>query len=407
MAQPAAVKETVFRWEGMDRQGHRLKGEMPAKNMLLLKAELRRQGIVPVKTRKKSALFSSARKKRIRPKDIAVFTRQAATMLRAGVPLVQSLEMIGRGHENPSMQELIVGIKNDVEAGSALAEALQKRPIYFDELYTSLVRAGEQAGALEELLEKIATYKERTESIKGKIKKAMFYPSAVIVAAVIVTSILLIFVIPQFRALFQSFGADLPAFTLFVIWLSEVFQSWWWAIFGSIGLAAYAFFEARRRSERFSRFLGRISLKVPILGDIFIKAAIARFARTLSVLFAAGVPLVEGMQSVAGATGNAVYSEAVMRMREQVSTGQQLQMAMRVTGLFPNMVIQMVQIGEESGSLESMLAKVADFYEEEVNNAVDALSSLIEPMVIMVLGVVIGGLVVAMYMPIFKLAAVI
>jgi type IV pilus assembly protein PilC len=405
MAQPA-VKDVIFRWEGMDRQGKRLKGEMPAKNVLLLKAELRRQGIVPLKTRQKSAMFGT-RKKRIKSKDIAVFTRQLATMVRAGVPLVQSLEMIGQGHENPAVQELVVGIKNDVEAGSALAEALKKRPLYFDELYTNLVQAGEQAGALEDLLEKIATYKERTESIKGKIKKAMFYPAAVIVAAAIVTSILLIFVIPQFRSLFQSFGADLPAFTLFVIWLSEVVQQWWWAIFGAIGLAGYAFYEAKRRSQKFARFLSRVSLKVPILGDIFVKAAIARFARTLSVLFAAGVPLVEGMQSVAGATGNALYSEAVMRMREQVATGQQLQMTMRVTGLFPNMVVQMVQIGEESGQLETMLAKVADFYEEEVNNAVDALSSLIEPIVIAVLGVIIGGLVIAMYLPIFKLAAVV
>ncbi len=405
MANQAAA-ETVFRWEGMDRQGNRLKGEMPAKNLLLLKAELRRQGIVPVRAKKKSALFG-ARKKRIKPKDIAIATRQLATMVRAGVPLVQSLEMIGRGHENPSIQELVIGIKNDVEAGSAFAEALEKRPLYFDELYTSLVRAGEQAGALDDLLEKIATYKERTESIKAKIKKAMFYPTAVIIAATIVTSILLIFVIPQFRALFQSFGADLPAFTLFVLWLSEVVQKWWWAIFSVIGLAGYAFYEAKRRSQKFARLLGRLSLKLPILGDIFVKAAIARFARTLSVLFAAGVPLVEAMQSVAGATGNAMYSEAVQRMREQVSTGQQLQMAMRVTGLFPNMVVQMVQIGEESGSLEQMLAKVADFYEEEVNNAVDALSTLIEPIVIGILGVVIGGLVIAMYLPIFKLAAVV
>ena len=402
----AALKETVFHWEGMDRQGNRLRGEMPAKNQMLLKAELRRQGVVPLKVRKKSALFA-ARKKSIKTKDLAVFTRQLSTMVAAGVPLVQALEMIGRGHENPSMQDLILGIKGDVEAGSSLAEALDKHPKYFDELYCNLVRAGEQAGALETLLNKIATYMEKTESIKGKIKKALFYPAAVVVAAFIVMAILLIFVIPQFQSLFENFGAELPAFTLFVINLSKIVQEWWWAIFGGIAAAGYGFYEFRRRSRKFARLLGQLSLKLPILGDIFIKAAIARFCRTLSVLFAAGVPLVEGMQSVAGATGNAIYQEAVLRMREQVATGQQLQMAMRLTGLFPNMVVQMVQIGEESGQLEDMLAKVADFYEEEVDNAVDALSSLIEPLIIGILGALIGGMVIAMYLPIFKLAAVV
>jgi type IV pilus assembly protein PilC len=402
----AALKETIFHWEGMDRQGNRLRGEMPARNQMLLKAELRRQGVVPLKVRKKSSVFT-ARKKSIRAKDLTVFTRQLSTMVAAGVPLVQALEMIGRGHENPSMQDLILGIKGDVEAGSSLAEALDKHPKYFDELYCNLVRAGEQAGALETLLNKIATYMEKTESIKGKIKKALYYPSAVIVAAFIVMAILLIFVIPQFQTLFKNFGADLPAFTLFVINLSKIVQEWWWAIFGGIAAVAYGLFEFRRRSRKFARLLGQLSLKLPILGDIFTKGAIARFCRTLSVLFAAGVPLVEGMQSVAGATGNAIYQEAVLRMREQVATGQQLQMAMRLTGLFPNMVVQMVQIGEESGQLEDMLAKVADFYEEEVDNAVDALSSLIEPIIIGILGTLIGGLVIAMYLPIFKLAAVV
>lgn len=402
----AALKETIFQWEGMDRQGNRLRGEMPAKNPMILKAELRRQGVVPLKVRKKSAMFA-ARKRSIKAKDLTVFTRQLSTMVAAGVPLVQALEMIGRGHENPSMQDLILGIKGDVEAGSSLAEALDKHPKYFDELYCNLVRAGEQAGALETLLNKIATYMEKTESIKGKIKKALYYPSAVIVAAFIVMAILLIFVIPQFQSLFQNFGADLPAFTLFVINLSKMVQEWWWAIFGGIAAVGYGLYEARRRSRKFARLLGQMSLKLPILGDIFIKGAIARFCRTLSVLFAAGVPLVEGMQSVAGATGNAIYQEAVLRMREQVATGQQLQMSMRLTGLFPNMVVQMVQIGEESGQLEDMLAKVADFYEEEVDNAVDALSSLIEPIIIGILGTLIGGLVIAMYLPIFKLAAVV
>jgi type IV pilus assembly protein PilC len=305
------------------------------------------------------------------------------------------------------MQELVLSIKNDVESGTALAEALAKHPLHFDELYTNLVRAGEQAGALETLLHKIASYKEKTESIKAKIKKAMFYPTAVIVVAFIVTAILLIFVIPQFESLFKGFGADLPAFTKLVIGLSRVFQDWWWAIFGAMGAAAYGFYEARRRSRKFAHFLDRASLKIPIIGVILNKAAIARYARTLSTMFAAGVPLVEAMESVAGATGNIVYSDAVLRMRDQVSTGQQLQLAMQMSNLFPNMVVQMVAIGEESGSLESMLGKVADFYEEEVDNAVDSLSSLLEPLIMAVLGILIGGLVIAMYLPIFKLASVV
>jgi type IV pilus assembly protein PilC len=401
-----AIKEVTYLWEGLDRQGKRLKGEMPAKSPTMLKAELRRQGLRPVKVRKKSELFGR-RKKKITSKDITVFSRQLATMMTAGVPVVQALELIGRGHEKPSMQELILAVKNDVESGSALAEALGKHPLYFDDLYCNLVRAGEQAGALETLLHKIASYKEKTESIKAKIKKAMFYPTAVIIVAFIVTAILMIFVIPQFESLFKSFGADLPAFTLLVMGISKIFQNWWWAIFGGMGGAAYGFFEARRRSRKFAHFLDRAFLKIPIIGAILTKAAIARYARTLSTLFAAGVPLVEAMESVAGATGNIVYSEAVLHMRDHVATGQQLQLAMQMSGLFPNMVVQMVAIGEESGSLESMLAKIADFYEEEVDNAVDSLSSLMEPIIMAVLGVLIGGLVIAMYLPIFKLGAVV
>jgi type IV pilus assembly protein PilC len=401
-----AIQEVTYVWQGLDRQGNRLKGEMPGKSPEVIKKELRRQGLRPVKVHKKSALFKR-RKKKIVSKDITFFSRQLATMMSAGVPIVQSLELIGRGHEKPSMQELVLAIKNDVESGTALTEALAKHPLQFDDLYTNLVHAGEQAGALETLLHKIASYKEKTESIKAKIKKAMFYPTAVIVVAFIVTAILLIFVIPQFESLFKGFGADLPAFTKLVIGLSRVFQDWWWAIFGAMGAAAYGFYEARRRSRKFAHFLDRASLKIPIVGVILNKAAIARYARTLATMFAAGVPLVEAMESVAGATGNVVYSDAVLRMRDQVATGQQLQLAMQMSSLFPNMVVQMVAIGEESGSLESMLAKVADFYEEEVDNAVDSLSSLLEPLIMAVLGILIGGLVIAMYLPIFKLAAVV
>jgi type IV pilus assembly protein PilC len=401
-----AIQQVIYLWEGLDRQGHRLKGEMPAKSPEAIKKELRRQGLRPVRVRKKSALFAR-RKKKVVSKDITFFSRQLATMMSAGVPVVQSLELIGRGHEKQSMQELVLSIKNNVESGTALAESLTQHPLYFDDLYCNLVRAGEQAGALEILLHKIATYKEKTESIKAKIKKAMFYPTAVIVVAFIVTTILMIFVIPQFESLFKGFGADLPAFTKLVIGLSQIFQDWWWAFFGGLSSAGYSFYEIRRRSRAFARFLDRALLKIPIVGVILTKAAIARFARTLSTMFAAGVPLVEALESVAGATGSSVYSEAVLRMRDQVATGQQLQLTMQMTNLFPNMVVQMVAIGEESGSLENMLAKVADFFEEEVDNAVDSLSSLLEPLIMAVLGILIGGLVIAMYLPIFKLAAVV
>ncbi len=406
MAQ-AAIKNGVFIWEGTDRKGSRVKGESRAANPAMVKADLRRQGISPLKVRKKSTLFSAGKSKKIVPKDIAVFARQLATMMSAGVPLVQSFEIIGRGHDNPGMQELILNVKSEVESGTTLADSFRKQPLHFDELVCNLVHAGEQAGILETLLDKIATYKEKTEALKAKIKKALFYPTAVIVVALIVTSILLIFVVPQFQDLFAGFGADLPAFTQMVINLSEWLQSNWWMVLLAIGAGAYGFIEGKKRSPKFNHFLDRISLKIPIVGEILTKAVIARYARTMSTMFAAGVPLVEAMESVAGAAGNALYSDGILQMRDSVATGQQLQLAMTQTGLFPNMVVQMVAIGEESGSLDAMLAKVADFYEQEVDDAVDGLTSLLEPLIMSVLGVLVGGLVVAMYLPIFKMGAVV
>jgi type IV pilus assembly protein PilC len=373
----------------------------------MVKADLRRQGIRPLKVRKKSALFANSKKRKITPKDIAIFMRQLATMMSAGVPLVQSFEIIGRGHENPSMQELVLAIKGDVESGSTLANALAKHPLYFDELVCNLVVAGEQAGILEGLLDKIATYKEKTEALKAKIKKALTYPTAVIVVAFIVTAILLMFVVPTFQDLFEGFGADLPAFTRMVINLSEWMQANWWLLILVLGGSGYGFIQAKKRSPKFAHGLDRVMLKMPIIGEILRKAVIARYARTLSTMFAAGVPLVEAMESVAGAAGNAVYRDAILQMRDNVATGQQLQLSMQQTGLFPNMVVQMVAIGEESSSLDSMLAKVADFYEQEVDDAVDNLSSLLEPMIMAILGILVGGLVVAMYLPIFKMGSAI
>ncbi|MEX2517048.1 MAG: type II secretion system F family protein [Gammaproteobacteria bacterium] len=402
-----AAKSVMFVWEGMDKSGKRVKGEMSGTSDALIKSVLRRQGVNPLKVKKKPRPLLGGGGKKITSKEITMFSRQLATMMSSGVPLVQSFEIIGRGHENPSMQDMILGIKGDVESGNTLAEALSKRPLQFSELYINLVAAGEQAGILESLLHKIATYQEKTETLKGKIKKALFYPLAVIVVAFIVTAILLIFVIPQFEELFSGFGADLPAPTLFVITLSKAFQEWWWAIFGGIGGVIYVLIESKRRSRKFAHFLDRVMLKLPIIGEILNKAALARFARTLSTMFAAGTPLVEAMVSVAGAAGNIVYSEAIMEMRDEIATGTQLQSAMRDTGLFPNMVIQMVAIGEEAGSLDQMLGKVADFYEEEVDNAIDSLSSLLEPLIMAFLGVIIGGLVVAMYLPIFKMGQVV
>jgi type IV pilus assembly protein PilC len=407
MAQAATIKQDIFAWEGTDKKGKKVKGETNAANPAMVKADLRRQGILPVKVRKKSALFSGAKKKAILPKDIAIFTRQLSTMMGAGVPLVQSFEIIGRGHENPSMQEMIMSIKADVESGATLADTLRKHPLHFDELVCNLVAAGEQAGILEGLLDKIATYKEKTEAMKAKIKKALTYPAAVIVVAFIVTAILLIFVVPTFEELFQGFGADLPAFTQMVIHLSEWMQAYWWVVIMGVAGSVYGFSQGKKRSPKFAHTLDRLTLKAPIFGEIVTKAIIARFARTMSTMFAAGVPLVEAMESVAGAAGNQVYKEGILDMRDNVATGQQLQLTMQQTGLFPNMVVQMVAIGEESGSLDGMLAKVADFYEEEVDNAVDNLSSLLEPIIMGILGILVGGLIVAMYLPIFKMGSVV
>ena len=407
MATKAIKQPSVFLWTGTDKRGVKVKGQSSGSSPSLVKAELRKQGIKPLKVKKKSTLFDSAGKTKIEPKEIAVFFRQLATMMGAGVPLVQAFEIIGRGHDNKGMRDLILNIKNEVESGNSLAESLGKHPLHFDDLVVNLVGAGEQAGVLESLLDKIATYKEKTEALKAKIKKAMFYPMAVMIVAVIVTSILLIFVVPQFEQLFTSFGADLPAFTRVVVNMSEFLQEFWWIVFGIIIGVVVGLGQAKRRSRAFNRGIDRMILKLPIIGPIMVKAAIARYARTLATMFAAGVPLVEALQSVAGACGNIVYSDAVLQIRDSVATGQQLQFAMNQTGVFPNMVEQMVAIGEESGALDNMLNKAADFYEQEVDDAVDALSSLLEPIIMSILGVLIGGLVVAMYLPIFKMGAVI
>jgi type IV pilus assembly protein PilC len=400
-------KALVFAWEGTDRKGNRIKGESRAANIALARADLRRQGITPLKVKKKSSSIFTNRKQKITSKDIAIFSRQLATMMSAGVPMVQAFDIVGRGHNNPSMQEMILSIKADIEGGTSLTASLRKHPIYFDDLFCNLVEAGEQAGVLETLLHKIATYKEKTESLKGKIKKALFYPTAVIVVAILIVAIIMIFVIPQFKDLFSSFGADLPAFTRFVITISEFVAGWWWAILAAVVGIVVTASNIWKRSPKFRETLDRILLKIPVIGAIMHKAALARFCSTTATMFAAGVPLVEALQSVSGATGSTVYQQAVLKMRDDVATGQSLQLAMRQQGLFPHMVIQMVTIGEESGALDDMLAKVADFYEEEVDNAVDALSSLLEPMIMVILGTVVGGLVIALYLPIFQLGAVV
>jgi type IV pilus assembly protein PilC len=398
----------AYVWEGVDKQGKRSKGEMEAASVAYVNATLRRQGINPVKvTKRGSSFFKAARKKKIRPKDIAVFTRQLATMLAAGIPIAQAFDIVGKGHENPSMQDLIMGIKNDIESGTNMTTALSKHPLYFDALYCNLVQAGEQAGILDGILEKLAIYKEKIEAIKGKIKAALFYPAAVIVVAFIITAVLLVFVIPQFESLFQGFGADLPALTKMVIGLSRAFQNYWWAIIGGIVGTVLFVSYSYKRSIKAQHTMDRLLLRAPVIGPIIKKATIARFCRTLGTMFAAGVPLVEALDSVAGAAGNRVYYEGTVAIKADVSTGMQLQAAMNSTGLFPNMVIQMVAIGEESGELDSMLNKVSDFYEGEVDDAVAGLSSLLEPIIMAFLGIVIGGLVIAMYLPIFKLAAVI
>ncbi|MFQ5546995.1 MAG: type II secretion system F family protein [Woeseia sp.] len=405
MAETALVGNVPFLWEGTDRKGNKVKGKSMAADEAQVRADLRRQGVVPSRIKKQGKGFK--RGGTVTTADIAIFSRQLATMLAAGIPLVQAFEIVGHGNENAAMQKLILSVKSDVEGGSALAEALAKQPLYFDDLFVNLVAAGEQAGALETLLDKIATYKEKTEAIKKKIKKAVTYPAAVLVVAFVVSVVLLIFVIPAFEDLFKGFGADLPAFTRMVIDLSVFVRTQGWILALLAGAGIFVFFYFKKRSRAMRHFLDRMSLKIPIVGPILQKAAIARYARTLSTMFSAGVPLVEALESVAGATGNIVYEIGVMQMKDEVATGQRLQQAMANTDLFPNMVIQMIAVGEESGSLDEMSAKVADFYEEDVDNAVDNLSSLLEPMIMAILGVLVGGLVVAMYLPIFKMGAVI
>ena len=397
-----APKEYPFKWEGLDRKGNRIKGQSSGPTADFIKFSLRKQGINPISVRKASTLFAKGKGK-VDALDIAVFSRQISTMLAAGVPLVQSLEIIGRGHDKPAMGEMVLGIKTYIEGGASFSEALGKYPLHFDELYVNLVDAGEKSGALETLLEKIATYKEKTEALKKKVRKAMTYPIAVLVVAMIVTGILLYFVVPQFQDLFQGFGADLPAFTQFVINLSKWMQANGLYLIAGIAAFIVGFIALKKRSAKFRRALDRISLKIPVVGDILYKSAVARYARTLSTMFAAGVPLVEAMDSVAKAAGNIVFTEAIFTMRDQVATGTQLQLTMSQSGMFPNMATQMVAIGEESGSLDAMCAKGADFYEAEVDNLVDSLTSLMEPFIMSVLGVLVGGLVVAMYLPIFKM----
>ena len=396
-----------FVWEGTDKRGIKMKGEQPAKNANMLRAELRKQGITPGVVKPKPKPLWGAAGSTITPKDIAFFSRQMATMMKSGVPIVSALEIIGGGHKNPRMKAMVDSIRTDIEGGSSLHEAISKHPVQFDELYRNLVRAGESAGVLETVLDTIANYKENIEALKGKIKKALFYPAMTIAVAIIVSAILLIFVVPQFESTFAGFGAELPAFTQMIVNLSRFMVSWWWLILIVAVTAILGFIFFYKRSLPFQHFLDRVILKVPVIGDIMNNSAVARFARTTAVTFKAGVPLVEALESVAGATGNTVYEKAIYRVRDDVAVGYPVNMAMKQVNLFPHMVIQMAAIGEEAGALDTMLFKVAEYYEQEVNNAVDALASLIEPMIMVVLGVLVGGMVIGMYLPIFKLAATI
>ncbi len=401
------AQSAVFVWEGTDRSGRKTKGEISSTTPALAKAELRKQGINARKVRKKSTGGGLSIGGGIKPADIALFTRQMATMMRAGVPLVQAFEIVADGVDKPKMRELILAIRNDVSGGNSFASAIRRHPLYFDDLFCNLVDAGEQSGALETMLDRIASYKEKTESLKAKVRKAMTYPAAVLVVAFVVSGILLIKVVPQFESVFAGFGADLPAFTRFVIGISEMAQNYWFVFLLAVGSGIFALISVYKRSKPFRNLLDRTALKLPIMGSIVEKSAVARYARTLSTTFAAGVPLVEALNSVAGATGNSVYTNAVYKIRDDVATGQQLNFSMRSTGVFPNMVNQMVAIGEESGALDTMLDKSASYYEEQVDNAVDNLTALMEPMIMSVLGVLIGGLIIAMYLPIFQLGAVV
>ncbi|TZF90852.1 type II secretion system F family protein [Cognatilysobacter lacus] len=403
---PANELQT-FTWVGKDKRGVVMKGEQAAKNINLVKADLRRQGITPQTVKPKSKPMFGAAGKTVKPSDIAVFSRQVATMMKSGVPIVGALEIIASGNKNLRMQNLVNTIRADIQGGMSFSEALAKHPVQFDELYQNLVRAGETAGVLETVLETIATYKENLEALKGKIKKAMFYPIMVLAVALVVSGILLVFVVPQFEDVFKGFGAELPAFTQMVVNLSRFMVSWWWLILLAIVGAVAGFIAAKKRSLAFQHFLDRLVLKMPVIGQIMHNSSIARFARTLGVTFRAGVPLVEALDIVAGATGNVVYETAVKRIRDDVAVGYPVNVSMKQVNLFPHMVIQMTAIGEEAGALDAMLFKVAEFYEQEVNNAVDALSSLLEPLIMVFLGVIVGGMVVAMYLPIFKLASVV
>ncbi len=401
------AKEIEFTWVGKDKLRRKATGEITAIDENVARADLRRQGITVTRLRKKSQPLFTKRVQSVTAADIAIFARQLATMLNAGVPVVQALDIVGQGHENPSMRDLLLTIKNDVESGDSLTQSLRKHPDQFDELFCNLVEAGERSGVLESLLDKIAVYKEKSESMKKKIKKALTYPVAVVMIALIVTVVLLVFVVPVFEDLFKSFGADLPVFTKMVIAMSKWMQAYWWVIAAILTAAVYTFKFFKRTSEPFNYFIDKTLLKVSVVGVIINKSAIARFSRTLATMSAAGVPLVEALESCAGTCGNRVYEAAVLQIRDEVAVGQRLTFAIKESGLFPHMVQQMVQIGEESGALDAMLSKVADFYEEEVDNLVDNLSSLMEPMIMMVLGVLVGGLIVAMYLPIFKLGSAI
>lgn len=392
--------EINYAWEGTDKKGKRIKGEMKASGKAFVNATLRRQGINVIKVKKQGGFKSGGK---VTDKDVTLFTRQLATMMKAGVPLLQSFDIVGKGHSNPAVAKLLSNIKADVETGSSLSQAFRKYPLYFDALFCNLIGAGEQAGILDALLDRLATYKEKILAIKGKIKSALFYPVSIIIVAFVITAVIMIFVIPAFKELFTSFGADLPAPTKVVMAISDYFVAYWWAIFGSIGGALWFFFYTWKRSEKMQATMDRLLLKLPIFGHLIRIATIARFARTLSTMFAAGVPLAEALDSVAGASGNRVYYDATKRIQSEISTGTSLTVAMQNSEVFPNMVLQMVAIGEESGTLDSMLSKVADFFEGEIDDAVEALSSLMEPIIMVVLGVLIGGLVVAMYLPIFKM----
>ena len=400
----SASKQITYLWEGKDKKGKVIKGEMRAAGDSFVSATLRRQGITVTKVKKQS---SFAKKGKVTDKDITLFTRQLATMMKAGVPLLQAFDIVGKGHSNPAVAKLLGDIKADVETGSSLSASFRKYPLYFDNLFCNLVGAGEQAGILDTLLDRLATYKEKIMAIKGKIKSALFYPISIIVVAFVITAVIMIFVIPAFKELFDGFGADLPAPTLIVMAISTFFVSYWWAIFGAIVGGFWFFFYTWKRSEKMQSTMDRLMLKLPVIGAIIRKATIARFSRTLSTMFSAGVPLVEALDSVAGAAGNRVYYDATKRIQSEISTGTSLTVAMQNTNVFPNMVLQMTAIGEESGALDSMLSKVADFYEGEVDDAVDAMSSLMEPVIMVVLGVLIGGLVIAMYLPIFKMGQVV